>query len=231
MVRQPSKHITQRPALAGLCFEGCAKLRLSARAPQKHNHHLCDSKSQGSAKIFFHQRETKINAGRYSRRSIATAISNIDGVGIDGDAWVVLCKFARPIPMGGRAPPVEKAGFCQDKRAGTDRTESPNPGALQSEPVQESRFVMQFARAHAPGNQKCIDRPAIFPVCPIRMHGRAEMIRNHAAPASRNDLDFVRQISAAQPIRIAENFCWPEHVEGPHRRDGHNQHPKRASAH
>jgi hypothetical protein len=56
------------------------------------------------------------------------------------------------------------------------------------------------------------------------------MIRNHAVGASRNDADFVCRISAAQPIRIAEHLRRPEYVEGPHRRNGHNHDPKRASA-
>ena len=105
--------------------------------------------------------------------------------------------------------PVEKTGFYQDKRAGTDRTKPPSPGALQSEPAQESRFVVKFARAHAPGNQECIDRPAIFPVRPIRMHGRAEMIRNHAVGASGNDVDLVCRI----PPR--SQFASPKTSAGP----------------
>jgi hypothetical protein len=57
------------------------------------------------------------------------------------------------------------------------------------------------------------------------------MIRNNAVGASRNDVDFVCRISAAQPIRIAENLCRPKHVEGPHWRNGHDEDPKCASAH
>ena len=64
---RPSEQVTQRPVPAGLCFEGCAELRVPARTPQKHNHHLCNSKSQRSAKISFHQCEAKTNAGPYSR--------------------------------------------------------------------------------------------------------------------------------------------------------------------
>ena len=75
---------------------------------------------------------------------------------------------------------------------------------------------MQFARAHASGNQQCIDRPSIFAVRPIRMHGRAKIIWNHSISAGRNDVDFVRWIPTAQPIGIAEHFCRPEDVEGPH---------------
>ena len=51
--------------------------------------------------------------------------------------------------------------------------------------------------AHATGEQECIDRPAIFPVRPIRIHGRAEMIQHDAVGARRNDVDFVCQLSAA----------------------------------
>jgi len=133
--------------------------------------------------------------------------------------------------MGGRAPPVEQAGLRQDERAGADRTESPRAAALRPEPVQEPGLVVQFARAHAPGNQERIDRPAIFAVRPIRMHGRAEMIQNDAVGACRNHVDFVCRISAAQPIRIAENFCRSENIEGAHCRNGNNENPKRAPAH
>jgi hypothetical protein len=49
----------------------------------------------------------------------------------------------------------------------------------------------------------------------VRMHWRAEMIRDHAVGASRNDVDFVYRIPATQPIRITENLCRPEYVEGP----------------
>jgi len=63
------------------------------------------------------------------------------------------------------------------------------------------------------------------------MHRRAEMIPNDAVGACRNDVDFVCRISAAQPIRIAENFCRSENIEGAHWRNGNNQHPKRVPAH
>lgn len=123
MVRKPGKHVTQRPALVRLCFEGRAKLRLSPRTPQKHNHHLCNSKSQSSAKVFFHQRETKINAGRYSRRSIATAILNIDGVGIDGSGALA----CRPAFASTNAPvqiePNRRARLL------CNRSQSRNPGS------------------------------------------------------------------------------------------------------
>lgn len=159
-----------------LSFEGCAELGLSTWTAQKHDHHLRYSKRQKSAKVLFHQREAKIDAGRYSRGSEATAIADIDWVGINGYARVVFRKFACPIPMGGCATSVEKTGLCQDKRAGTDRTEPSTAGALQSEPVQKSRFVVQFARAHASRNEERIDRSLILLECTIRMHGCAEMI-------------------------------------------------------
>src|SRR5580698_10607293 len=106
--------------LPDLGFEGRAELRLSARTPQKYNHHLCNSKSQRSAKILFHQREAKIDTGRNSRGRIATAISNINRVGIDNHLWVIPGELGRPTPMRRRSPSGEKTGLCQDKCAGTD---------------------------------------------------------------------------------------------------------------
>src|SRR6516162_7838410 len=100
-------------------------------------------------------------------------------------------------------------------------------GALQSQPVQESRLVMQLARTHAPSYQKCIDRPAILSVRPIRVYPRAEMIRSHSVGARRNDVDLVCRSSTEQPIRIAEHLGGPEHIEGPHWRNGDNQDTKR----
>src|SRR6516162_2273420 len=61
------------------------------------------------------------------------------------------------------------------------------------------------------------------------MHRRAEIIRNHAISAGRNDVDFVRWIPAVQPIGITEHFRRPEDVEGPHWGDGNDQNVNRTS--
>jgi hypothetical protein len=100
--------------------EPCCTAATSTPMAQKHDHHLCNSKGQKFAEIFFDQRETEIDSGGHSRGSKATAIADIDGIGINVNTWVVFRKFARPIPMSGCVPSVEKAGLCQDKCARTD---------------------------------------------------------------------------------------------------------------
>ena len=44
-----------------------------------------------------------------------------------------------------------------------------------------------------------------------------------AIGARRNDVDFIRRISATQPIRVAEHLCRTEHSKGPHWRNGFDQ--------
>jgi hypothetical protein len=49
VVGKPGKQIAKRAVLAALCRKSGTELRLTARAPQKHDHHLGDLKGNRSA--------------------------------------------------------------------------------------------------------------------------------------------------------------------------------------
>jgi len=64
-------------------------------------------------------------------------------VGIDGHEWVVLCKFAGPIPVGGRARREDRLLPGQTHRYRSNRTAEPGCSAIGASPRIPIRSVVR----------------------------------------------------------------------------------------
>ena len=229
VVGKPGEQITEGPARRGLRHESGAELRLTARPAQKHHHHLSDLESDGPAQVFLHKCESEVDSGGYTRGGVAVSVPNKDGAGVHGHARVVAGKLFAPVPVGGGAAAIEKAGLRQDQRAGADRTKAPAARASLFKPVEKLPLVTDLGNAVVPGDEKRIDGTTALGVGSIRANGKTEMTQNIAIGAGRDETDFVCWSVAPGAVGIAEYLQRSEHIERPHRRHSDDENTACAS--
>ena len=108
-----------------LQFQQRRKLRLATGAAVIDHELFGHGAGDVSAKILLDQRQCEVDARGCTRRGPYRTIGDEDAVFLHLHVWKLRLQIARVIPMRGRAPTVEQAGFGQDERTGTGCCDPP----------------------------------------------------------------------------------------------------------